>query len=189
MSDHYEKCAEDSLNGIKTRRRCVWCRHPSKVVYCRGMCRHCYDIRQELRRLHKQVKRAKARFPEWPLANRLARLELDYMTAIEMAESAQILGRAYEGYLDNTTALDLENEFRWLSRRFLRRDLFNHDSFLFECFSPVHRRYLMYIVSRINQEYLRLNRRKMATGSVIGKTMNEVLADRSWGTYRVESDS
>jgi len=188
MSDRFEKCAEDSLNSVKMRHTCVWCRHPNKIVYCRGMCRHCYDIRRDLKRLHKQVKRVKARFSEWPVANKFTRLELDYMTAVEMAESTQILGRAYVRYLDNTTSLDLENEFRLVSKRFLRRDLFNHDSFLFECFSPVHRRYLMHIVSRITQEYLRLNRRKMATGRILGKTMNEVLADRSWGTYRVEND-
>jgi hypothetical protein len=86
---------------------------------------------------------------EWPLANRFVALELRYKIAIAMAESAQILGRMYERFLKSTSTLECEHEFRTLSKRFVKKDLFSHCAFLFEKFSPVHRRYLMYLMGKI----------------------------------------
>ncbi len=154
-----------------------------------GMCRSCYNIRSELKKLHKEVERTNAKFGSvWPRRDRFFILELQYNIAPERAESAQVLGQRYERFLQNAETLDCEMEFRWLSKRFVKRELFYHHAFLFERFSPVHRRYLMYLIGQIMQESYSRNHRNMAYGVISQKTMKEVLAERSWGTYRVEKD-
>ena len=153
------------------------------------MCRSCYNIRCQLKRLHKLVALMNAKHgEEWPLAGQLTDLELEYKISIAKAESAQVLGRMYEGFLQNATTLECEDEFLILSKGFVKKELFSHCAFLFEKFSPVHRRYLMYLIGKIMQEFYSRNRRKMAYGNVALKSRKEVLADRAWGTYRVEDD-
>lgn len=140
-------------------------------------------------KLHRQVTAATAKYgPQWGRDTRLIALELEYNVAIEMAESAQILGRSYEDLLRNADTLHCEWEFRSLSQRFVRKDLFYHDAFLFELFSPVHRRYLMYLIGRMMQVFYSRNRRKMAYLRVVGRNVQEVLDQRAWGIYRVEQD-
>ena len=196
MSDcHFEKSAKDWLVSIKERTSCSWCRNPWKPVYRKsGMCRSCYEIRRELRSLHKRVKETEAKYgKDWLKLGlrslRFHQLEVGYSVAIEMAESAQILGRSYHGLLDEASTLECEQEFRSLSKRFLKKDLYTHNAFMFEHFSPVHRRFLMYLISAMMQEYYSRNRRKMAHARVImGDGIKEVLRGRAWGTYRVEDD-
>lgn len=191
MSDRFEKRAEEFLQSVLERKACAWCRNRSKKIYLSELCRSCYDIRSELRRLHKRIVEADAKYTklQWMRSSNLFALDLDYMLAIEMAESAQILGRAQERLLQDASTLECEMEFRRLSRRFVKKDLFDHDAFLFESFSPVHRRYLMYLLGRPMQVFDSRNRRRMAYGGVMQKSREEVLAGRAWGTYRVEKDA
>lgn len=190
MANRYEEQAEEWLEGVFARRACAWCRNRNKALYRLAMCRSCYGIRVELKQLHKDVRRtSRHRGDPRPLANAPFVVEFRYKVAIAMAESAQILGRAYERLLTSAGTLDCEWEFRSLSKRFIKKELFAGGAFLFENFSPVHRRYLMYLVGQIMQEFYSRNRRRMAYGNVASKTVKEVLAERSWGTYRVENDT
>ncbi len=143
------------------------------------MCRSCYSIRRELKQLHERISGANAQFGD----------ELAYRIAIAKAESAQVLGQMHEDHLKGVSTLECERAFGELSRRFVKKDMFNHAAFLFENFSLVHRRYLMYLIGKIMQEHYSRTRRKVAYGNVALKSMEEVLADRAWGTYRVEDDA
>jgi hypothetical protein len=190
MSHDLERDAEKWLQRELARQRCDWCRNPNKNLYRLNMCRSCYGIRRELKRLHKLVMSTDAAYGKnWPTrSNRFIALEFNYNVAIEMAESAQILGKMYERLLQHADSLECEHTFRELSGRFVGKDLFNHSAFLFDHFSPVHRRYLMYLIGKMMQEYYSRNRRKMAYARVMEKTRTEVLRQRAWGTYRVETD-
>jgi len=53
----------------------------------------------------------------------------NYMVAIEMAEASQVLGKVYERFLRHADTLDCEQEFRQLSRCFIKKDLFSHRAF------------------------------------------------------------
>jgi hypothetical protein len=190
MADHYEKQAEEWLESIIARNACNWCRFRDRTVYSDHLCRSCYDIRAELRRLHRQVVAAQNKYGEnfESRNNRLLTLELDYRTVIEMADAAQVMGREYEGYLQHIEPLDCEWQFRSLSRRFIKRDIFDHYVFLFQKLSPINRRYVIYLIGRLMQTFYSQNRRKLAAFDA-GKSLVEVLASRAQGTYRVEDDA
>jgi hypothetical protein len=116
-------------------------------------------------------------------------LEGRYNTAIAMAEGAQILGQRYERYLKTVTPLEREHELELLSWWFLKKkNLFRDNAFLFEELSAVNRRYLIYLVGKPLQHFYSRNRRTFAFGNVLGKSRQEVLASRAWGTYRVEDE-
>jgi hypothetical protein len=142
------------------------------------MCRSCYSMRCELKQLYQRISGTNARYGD----------ELAYRVTIAKAESAQVLGQMYEDHLKSVSTLDCEHAFAELSKKFVKKDLFNHAAILFENFSLVHRRYLMYLIGKIMQEYYSRTRRRVAYGNVALKSMEEVLADRGWGTYRVEDD-
>ncbi len=187
--NHSEKHAEEWLNWVLARVACAWCRNPDKKIYRLDMCRSCYDIRCELKRLHKRVLETNAAYGEkWPRSNQLFSLEFDYKTAIAMAESAQILGRMYQGLLKSADPLECEREFNYLSTRFVKKDLFDHCAFLFEHLSPINRSYLMYLIGKMMQELHARNRRRMARRIIGTKSRKEVLGERAWDTYRVEDD-
>ena len=106
-----------------------------------------------------------------------------------MAEAAQTEGRIYGFLAGDVTPLDLEHEFCFISEKFLKKDLYRHSVDLFTCFSPVQRRLLKFILSRMSREYLRRNRRRRAWFKVqMGRTVKQALKERFFGTYRVEED-
>ncbi len=190
MADRFEKRTEEFLESILGRKACALCRNRDKKIHLNGLCRSCYNVRARLRKLHKQVVAADARYTkaQWMRNNQLFVLEMEYMLAIAMADSAQVLGEGYERLLKDADTLQCEWEFRHLSRRFVKKDLFDHHAFFFEAFSPAHRRFLMYLISRPMLEFYSRNRRNMAYGQIMSKTREEVLKERGWGTYRVEDD-
>jgi hypothetical protein len=145
----------------------------------------------ELRRLHKSWTELKQRVTskrQVPTEMEFFQIDFAYRLALVMAESAQIQGRAYDSLLLEATTLQCEHEFSRLSKRFLRKDLFNGTAFLFDVFSPEHRCYLMYLIHKMLGEFYSRNRRSMAYGQTMGATTPEVLDSRAWGTYRVELD-
>ena len=174
--DHFEKQAAEWLEWVveRAQKGCAWCKHPTKPVYRKGLCRHCYEIDREIAKLQKKVDAVKAKHGGFPLAPRFISLEMDYKTALQMKKSAQVEGAQYLRYYSSeVTPLELEMEFRRLSKRFLHTDLFNHDAYLFEKFSPVHRRYVMYVISRLTREHHRRYRRRMAGGVVLREDIEE----------------
>jgi hypothetical protein len=118
-------------------------------------------------------------------------LEQDYKTALQMAEAAQTEGREQAGvHTATVTSLDLENEFSFVSKRFLKADLYSHAAYLFDCFDARQKRHLYYnILWRMTREYTRRKRRSIASGLVEQWSVQELLDNRTRGTYRVEQDT
>jgi hypothetical protein len=131
-----------------------------------------------LNRLQKRVDAAKHKYgPNW--ASRLDTLDLDYKAALLMVKSAKIEGVQYlRYYSDRTTPLELETEFRWLSTRFLHKNVFNHDAYLFEKLSPVNRRFVMYLVSRLTRDDRRRNRRNIARNIAFQDELEQIESAR-----------
>ena len=163
---------------------CAWCKEPYRAIHCAGLCRSCYSIKLELRSKYASYLARKAvsrhRDDLWSA-------EHDLIVAIKMAESAQTDGRTYGNLHEGDgRTISLELEFGFISRRSLHKDLFNHRAYLFECFTPSQRRYLMYLVSRMSLEYRRRNRRSDSVYNT--DSLEDVMKGRAWGTYRVEDD-
>lgn len=177
------------LESIAGKEMCSWCRYPYKPTYSGGLCRHCYEIRAELRQLYRKVEDRKARGAVHPTFG-LGNLQFDYIAAIDMAEAAHWEGRCYGSlYKHDVTPLDLEHEFGFISEKFLKKDLYRNSVDLFTYFTPPQRRLLIYVLSRMSREYLRRNRRKRAWHDIQkGRTVKQALAERFFGTYRVEED-
>ena len=180
--------AQEYLEYIAENEMCNWCKYPHKPIYRGGLCRHCYNIKAELKRLHRKMEDGKERGAVHPTFG-LGNLQFDYTAAIDMAEAAQTEGRTYGSLSKGDAPLDLEQEFGFISVKFLKKDLYRHSVDLFTYFAPSQRRLLMYVLSRISREYLRRNRRKRAWYDIqVGRTMKQALEERFFGTYRVEED-
>jgi hypothetical protein len=182
--------AQEFLDRIVDRKACDWCKHPDKPVHRGGLCSHCYKIKTELRRLHRRVEDRTARGTVHPMFG-LGNLRFEYTVAIDMAEAAQWEGRKYGSpNKGDVTPLDLEHEFEFIGEKFLKKDLYRHSVALFQhFFTPSQRRLLMYILSKMSREYLRRNRRSLAWLDVQGgRTVEEALKERAFGTYRVEEE-
>jgi hypothetical protein len=177
-------CARDRLEGIFNRELCSWCKYPYKKIHRAGLCRHCYSLKTELRQTYRTylARKAKSRTHD-----DMFMPEYNLRVAINMAEAAQIEGRVY-GELDKVPVsnLELEHAFGLLSRKFLHKNLYHHDAFLFECFSASQKQYLMYIISRMIREHSRRHRRTRVVYDT--GTLRETLKNRARGTYRVEDD-
>jgi hypothetical protein len=116
-------------------------------------------------------------------------LRFYYKAAIEKAEAAQREGRKYGLlYDDDLTSHDLESEFSYISRKFLKKDLYYGEACLFDCFTSSQKRCLLYIVSKMSRTYQRRKRHRIAVNTVTPKDVRRVLKDRAIGTYRVEKD-
>ena len=187
MIETLDDSAQKHLERVAANELCNWCRYPYKPIYRGGLCRHCYGIKAELKRLHKEVVDRRARGDVHPKFG-LGILEFDYVTAINMAEAAQSEGRMYGSlYNRQVTPLDLEHEFSFISERFLKKDLYRNSVDLFSDFTLAQRRLLKYIVSRLAREEFRRNRRNLAKPQ--GQTIQQALNERFHGTYRVEEDA
>jgi hypothetical protein len=184
-----EEPAREWLQSISDRHACDWCKHPDKPIYHCGLCRHCYDIKTELRHLHREVEERKARGAVHPRFG-LGDLEFHYIVAIDMAESAQCEGREYGPLSKGDHPLEVEHELSFISEKFLRKDLYRHSVALAEAFSPSQRRLLIYLLSRMTREFLRRRRRSGARlrKTMTGRTVEQALGERFPGTYRVEAD-
>jgi hypothetical protein len=180
--------AQEILERIGKRVTCGWCKHPGIQVYRAGLCRHCYHIKTELVRLHQKVHHSRETGVPHPRFGSIpSEWDLKYKIAIRMAESAQSEGRMYGSISrDEITNLRLEHEFNLISKRLLKRDLYRNKACLFECFTACEKRYVFYIISLMSREILRKNRRASATYDVTGFSVDDVLAKRSRGTFRVE---
>jgi hypothetical protein len=104
-----------------------------------------------------------------------------------MAEAAQSEGRVYgDAHREHVTSLKLEKEFGFISKHLLKKDVYRHGDYLFDSFTAAQKRQLFYIVSLMSREYLRKNRRKIASLAVQGRSTEEVRETRSFHTFRVE---
>jgi hypothetical protein len=189
MVETLDDSAQKHLELVAARETCDWCKYPDKQIYRGGLCRRCDGIKAELKHLHKEVQERMARGDVHPKFG-LGALEFDYVTATYMAEAAQSEGRMY-GSLCNreVTPLDLEHEFSFISKRFLKKDVYRNSVDLYTYFTLPQRRLLKYIVSRLARDELRRNRRNLARFEAQGRTIEQALNERFPGTYRVEEDA
>jgi hypothetical protein len=106
-----------------------------------------------------------------------------------MAEDAQWEGRKYGSLHDeDVRSLDLEHELSFISKKFVKKDLYKGEAHWFDSLSVSQRRSLLYVLSKMGREYLRRKRRLRCVHRVQDKEIKQVLKGRSRGTYRVEKD-
>jgi hypothetical protein len=188
MRPAMEDPAQQYLELIAERDTCGWCKHPREPIFRCGLCRHCYGIKSELKRRHRDLEGRRARGPVHPTFG-LKNLEWPYAAAIDMAEAAQWEGREYGSLVRGEDPLDLEHEFGFICRKLLRKDLYRNSAGLFTHFSPPQRRLLLYLLSWMSRGYLRRKRRRQAWYNIQkGRTLEQALKERLPGTYRVEDD-
>jgi hypothetical protein len=177
MSPTDDDYAEDFLGRLSDRSACQWCKHPNKRIYLKGLCRHCYDIRGKINRLHRTINEYKKKLGKMPLLeaddvilryrNGLAEVEVHYQVAIEMEKDAKTEGEAYEQmYTAQIDGLTLEHQFSFISAKFVHQDLYHGDANLFDwSFTPNQKRLLSYLMSLMSSAYLRRTRWKRAATS------------------------
>lgn len=155
--------AAEFLEGLFSRVKCQWCQDPSRWVYRSGLCRHCYGISRRLAKAEKAVKTAKSSSKRVPPS-----LHLEVKTARRMADLAKAEGRTYGAIHERqVTGLDLEHQFSLLSERFLGMDLFYGKANLFDwSFSADQKRLIFYLLSRLDREFNRRHRRRIASSQV-----------------------
>jgi hypothetical protein len=150
------------LESLSEQKTCGWCRYPLKRVYRAGLCRHCYDIRLEVNRLRKKVEAAKIKGGGHPRFGPVPfELDFDYRVALEMEKDAKIEGQTYGEIATRTIyGLELETEMSFLSKQFLKKDLYYGEANLFDwSFSPDQKKVLFYLLSLMIREQLRKTRR------------------------------
>jgi hypothetical protein len=151
----------ETLSNLQT---CNWYKHPREAVFPKiGLCSHCNRIRTGLKKLEKeaaafQQKHGGISYP----------MMFDLMVQRQMVKQAQAEGHLYGNiFTDEITGLDLEHELDLLGKRYVKKEFFGGYATLFgHSFCPNHRRYVYYILSLFNREYMRKNRRKIAMARV-----------------------
>lgn len=156
------KLLEDRIRGsvedIRKKTRCKWCRNPNLPVFSKGLCSSCYRWDRTQRKLSKEVNGLPGRTirdPHWKL-----RHELDVANcAIELCKGD---GDQLETQLDQTDPAGLEEAFQILAGKVLgpRRGspLFQGTTRFFYDFSPTQRIWLWYLLSMIVSETSRKDR-------------------------------
>jgi hypothetical protein len=87
--------------------------------------------------------------------------------ARRMVELAKHEGKSYARFAHPVTGLELEREFRFVSERWLRKDLFNGWANILDwSFDETQKRLLFYILKMMVIEHLREQRRNIAEGNV-----------------------
>lgn len=157
---------EPFLRGLSDRSTCEWCKHPEKMIYRIGLCRHCYDIRGKITRLGKKIEECRDKGKEVPVE-----LAFFYRAALAMEKSAKSEGRVY-GQLqaDDITGYRLAHEFSFISESLVHQDLYRGDATLFDwSFTPNQKRLLLYLLSLVRRAHLRRTRWKRALSSALDR--------------------
>jgi hypothetical protein len=146
---------------------CAWCKHPDKRVRAAGLCNHCYRLKLEARKCERKVAAFVPRAD--PRVSNVDRclLERDLKVANKMVELAKHEGEYYARFAEPASGLDVETDLSFISKRWLRKDLFFGWANTFDwCFDQVQKRLLVYIFRKMLIEYLRMRRREIAEGII-----------------------
>jgi hypothetical protein len=147
---------------------CKWCKHPEKRIRAKGLCNHCYRIQSSIDKLEARIAKFKARNVKHKIGPVPPEVEWEYKTALKMAEHAKFEGESCRRYKERFSGLDLETEFRMLSKRLLRKDFFVGMARLFDwSFTDTQRALLYYLLDKMLREYRRQHRRDIAGGIVL----------------------
>ena len=151
----------DSMEFLRNLETCEWCRHPKRRVLRRiRLCRHCNRLRLRLKSLEAEA-------AGFQMQNRRPAAHLEYPLAVQrkMIECAQAEGRMYGRlYDDDFGPLGFEHEWRMVSQHYVRK----HDMFygiandLDWSFTLNQKRYVFYLLSLMNREWMRQHRRDIA---------------------------
>jgi hypothetical protein len=154
------------LRGLSDRSTCEWCKHPVKLIYRIGLCRHCYSIRGKIIRLSKKIEECSETGREVP-----SELPFSYRAYLAMERSAKSEGRVYGRlYADEITGDRLAHEFSFISESLVHQDLYRGDATLFNwSFTPSQKRLLLYLLSLLRRAHLRRTRWKQALTSALDR--------------------
>ena len=149
---------------------CSWCRDDERSIYMKrdGLCRSCYSISRELAR-------AEAHWRQLP---KNIHAKFNYMVAKRKKEIAQYEGQTC-GDIDSRKpdGMDLEMEFRFLSRRLRGKEMFFGCANIFDWdFKPKQRKILLSFLVEMQRAYLRKVRYRVALTAVD-------LKDDEWQAY------
>jgi hypothetical protein len=178
----YENCStgafllsleDEHVNGLLrflgNQTTCMWCKHPRERVLSRsGLCSHCNRLRKKLEKAESEVANFQHQHGSIPpLLDREVRIRRF------MVENAKAEGDIYgQIHVDHVTGLDLEHELDLLSKRYVHKEFFHGDASSLDsnlCLN--HRRYLRYILSLLNREYMRQNRRGLAREKLLDEAI------------------
>jgi len=165
-----DHCAQ-LMDQLRNRETCEWCRHPHEEILPRvRLCNHCNRIRLKLQKMERQAEQFIAERGGLTFG-----MQNDLRVQRAMVEHAQIEGQTYGGfYDDDLLPLGLENQFRTTSVHYVGKDLFNGISNdLNWSFSLNQRRYVYYLLSLMNREWMRKGRRQHARWMVQQAILDE----------------
>lgn len=163
--------AREFLKKIHAQTRCRWCKHPEQAIHSGGFCRHCYRIRRQLAALSSRIEECKSR--KQPISRDL---DSRFKVAAKMVELAKMEGSTYgDLHRKKVMGVDLEHQLSLLSKSLLGKDVYFGDANLLDwSFSPVQKRLIYYLLSKLLRERARKTRRGTATSLVhIGELHEE----------------
>lgn len=167
-NDSEDREVAEILKDLGSRTTCAWCKHPLVATMPRTrLCRHCNRLRLGLKKLEADAEvmsRELGRLSSW--------LEYELMVQREMVESAKAEGCTYGDVATRALLpLDLEHELCFLGEHYVGKALFRGAAtWLNDSFCGDHARFVLYLLSLFNREYLRKNRRRLARWSVLTRT-------------------
>ena len=150
--------------------RCDWCGNPFHKVYRSGLCRHCYDIKAEKRRLSREVKKGMGAGIRWKSLDLTLRIKCH--VAGKMEEMAKAEGQLIRhNRRPEISAKVIEDLLRYISHQLLSRKdplydcYYNCATTIGRLFSPQQRVALIHLLSEAVSQHKRHLRRKRAKGS------------------------
>jgi len=165
MITPFDKAAR-SFSALKDN-ACDWCASPFHKIYRSGLCRHCYDIKAEKRRLYREVKRRMGAGIRWKSLD--LTLRINCHVAGKMEEMAKAEGQLIQHKRrPEISAMAIEELLGYISHQLLsRKDPFrncyyNCATTVGSLFSPVQRVAFIHLLSEAVSQHKRHLRRKRA---------------------------
>jgi hypothetical protein len=163
-----------STVGLKKRRAsnkkkadCDWCKHPDLRGHRAGLCRSCYRLELRIRAVEEKVRLTAARNIDNPSGQIPPYMDWELRILLKMAECAKNEGEARQTPFP-VDGLDIEHLLSWISNRLLGKDhFFGFASTVDHTFDQSQKQVLHDALNRIDREYLRKYRRKVATQLVV----------------------
>lgn len=166
------KAFDDAARSFANLRtdRCDWCLNPFQETYRSGLCRHCYGIRSDQRRLLREVK------SKWKTELGISwraldlRLRIDCHVAGRMEDMARAEGQSINQDREPShSSMTVEQLLTYISRQLLPRKernlYYNCATTISGMFSPAQREALIHLLSETVDLHKRHNRKKRAAAS------------------------
>jgi len=141
-----EALATRFVDSTLARDRCEWCRSPWRNLYRGRLCRSCYDKRTRLKQAERFISKLGSDGEPIP---QLAHLEVRALR--HAIANCKRSGKVLDGVLaPGSSALDLEHDLDWLSRRICHKKLFyGLATQLGWIFGPEHIRFLRCLIRKM----------------------------------------